>query len=72
MIPSLIAPRTDTGLNEACGTYVTDVNLCLHVEPPTAGTEAIPKALWSLTQLLCLASLREDAPSMAGTLMHQG
>lgn len=72
LIPSLMAPRTDTGLNEACGTYVTDANLCLHVEPPTAGMEALPKALCFLTGLLCLASVREDAPNMAGTLMHQG
>ena len=34
-----------TGWNKALGTYVTDVQLSLHVSPPTTGTEALPKTV---------------------------
>ena len=54
-------------------TYVADVQLSLHVGPPTTGAWAVFNAvacLWNtfpLTGLPGLASVREDVPSSAET-----
>ena len=38
-------PTTYLGWNEICGIYVADVQLSLHVGPPTTGVGSLPNAV---------------------------
>ena len=66
-----ISQRMHTGWNKALGTYVGDVQLSLHVSPPTTGTEALPKTVpdcGMLPHRTAFSGLRgEDAPNLAET-----
>ena len=67
----LTKEHTRAGHRLSC-THVVDVQLGLHVGPPTAGAGAVPKSvacLWIPTSnpVPCLASVREDSPSPAET-----
>jgi hypothetical protein len=64
--------KTHMGLNEVPDLYVSDVQLSLHVGPPTTGVGAVPKAVIWLgypvpTGLPCPASKQKDVPTVAET-----